>query len=204
LPNKPNAQPGIKIILGFRASSPPGIFRLVIRGALTYMSARVTAHSIGRGRCRCTQGPRKFLVSSEGEKMLPQLSLGLEEAQRAIAAVFEQAKKDGRAVAVAVVDNHGELIAGARMDGAHARVLRHAIRKAYTAAVMGRDTLALKEDMEKAGRTLSDYGDSSITTLQGGLVARSGNQVVGAIASGGSPRLRDVEMAKIGLDAMGL
>ena len=136
--------------------------------------------------------------------MLPQLSLGLEEAQRAIAAVFEQAKKDGRPVAVAVVDNHGELIAGARMDGAHARVLRHAIRKAYTAAVMGRDTLALKEDMDKAGRTLSDYGDSSITTLQGGLVARSGNQVVGAIASGGSPRLRDVEMAKIGLDAMGL
>ncbi|MBF8254951.1 MAG: hypothetical protein HW373_1646, partial [Deltaproteobacteria bacterium] len=29
--------------------------------------------------------------------MLPQLSLGLDEAQRAIAAVFEQAKKDGRA-----------------------------------------------------------------------------------------------------------
>jgi glc operon protein GlcG len=136
--------------------------------------------------------------------MLSQLSLGLEEAQRAIAAVFEQAKKDGRAVAVAVVDNHGELIACARMDGAHARVLRHAIRKAYTAAVMARDTLALKDDMAKAGRSLSDYGDSSLTTLQGGLVARSGDQVVGAIASGGSPRLRDVEMAKIGLDAMGL
>jgi glc operon protein GlcG len=136
--------------------------------------------------------------------MVPQLSLGLEEAQRAITAVFEQAKKDGRAVAVAVVDNHGELIACARMDGAHARVLRHAIRKAYTAAVMGRDTLALKKDMVDAGRTLGDYGDSSLTTLQGGLVARSGDQVVGAIASGGSPRLRDVEMAKIGLEAMGL
>jgi glc operon protein GlcG len=136
--------------------------------------------------------------------MVPQLSLGLEEAQRAIAAIFEQAKKDGRAVAVAVVDNHGELIACARMDGAHGRVLRHAIRKAYTAAVMGRDTLTLKKDMADAGRTLSDYGDSSLTTLQGGLVVRSGNQVVGAIASGGSPRLLDVEMAKIGLEAMGL
>ena len=51
--------------------------------------------------------------------MLPQLSIGLEEAQRAITAVFEQAKKDERAVAVAVVDNHGELIACARMNGAH-------------------------------------------------------------------------------------
>jgi glc operon protein GlcG len=136
--------------------------------------------------------------------MVPQLSLGLEEAQRAIAAVFDQARKDGRPVAVAVVDNHGELIACARMDGAHARILRHAIRKAYTAATMGRDTLAFKDDMERMGRTLSDYGDSSLTTLQGGLVVRSGNQVIGAIASGGSPRERDVEMAKIGLAALGV
>jgi glc operon protein GlcG len=138
------------------------------------------------------------------EKMLPQLSLGLDEAQRAIAAVFEQAKLDGRAVAVAVVDNHGELIACARMDGAHARVLRHAIRKAYTAAVMGRDTLAFKKDMQDAGRTLSDYDDGSLTTLQGGLVVRVDKQIVGAIASGGSPRQRDVDMAKIGLDALKL
>ena len=136
--------------------------------------------------------------------MLPQLSLGLDEAQRAIAAIFAQAKIDGRAVAVAVVDNHGELIACARMDGAHARVLRHAIRKAYTAAVMGRDTLAFKKDMQDAGRTLSDYDDGSLTTLQGGLVVRVDKQIVGAIASGGSPRQRDVDMAKIGLDALGL
>ena len=136
--------------------------------------------------------------------MVPQLSLGLEEAQRAIAAVFDQAKKDGRAVAVAVVDNHGDLISCARMDGAHARVLRHAIRKAYTAAVMGRDTVAFKKDIQDAGRSLTDYGDSSLTTLQGGLVVRSGNQIVGAIASGGSPRQRDVEMAQIGLNALGL
>jgi uncharacterized protein GlcG (DUF336 family) len=66
--------------------------------------------------------------------MLPQFSIGLEETQRAIAATFEQAKQNARAVAVAVVDNHGELIAWARMDGAHARVLRHAIRRAYTPA----------------------------------------------------------------------
>ena len=136
--------------------------------------------------------------------MVPQLSLGLEEAQRAIAAVFDQAKKDGRPVAVAVVDNHGDLITCARMDGAHARVLRYAIRKAYTAAVMGRDTVAFKKDIQDAGRSLSDYGDPLLTTLQGGLVVRSGNQVVGAIASGGSPRQRDVEMAQIGLNALGL
>src|SRR5688572_28034849 len=136
--------------------------------------------------------------------MLPQLSLGLDEAQRAIAAVFEQAKLDGPAVTVAVVDNHGELIACARMDGAHARVLRHAIRKAYTAAVMGRETLAFKKDMQDAGRTLSDYDEGSFTSLQGCLVVRVHKQIVGAIASGGSPRQRDVDIPKIGLDALKL
>jgi len=136
--------------------------------------------------------------------MLQNASLGLEEAQRAIAAVFEQAKKDGRAVAVAVVDNHGELISCARMDGAHARILRHAIRKAYTAATMARDTLDFKKDMVEADRTLVDYGDSSLTTLQGGVVIRSGGKVVGALGAGGSPKMRDVEMAQIGVKAMGL
>jgi glc operon protein GlcG len=136
--------------------------------------------------------------------MLQNASLGLEEAQRAIAAVFEQAKKDGRAVAVAVVDNHGDLISCARMDGAHARILRHAIRKAYTAATMARDTLDFKKDMVEGNRTLVDYGDSSLTTLQGGVVIRSGGKVVGALGAGGSPKMRDVEMAQIGVKAMGL
>jgi glc operon protein GlcG len=136
--------------------------------------------------------------------MLQNASLGLEEAQRAIAAVFEQAKNEGRAVAVAVVDNHGDLISCARMDGAHARILRHAIRKAYTAATMARDTLDFKKDMAAAGRTLVDYGDSSLTTLQGGVVIRSNGKVVGALGAGGSPKMRDVEMAEIGVKAMAL
>ncbi|MBI2988015.1 MAG: heme-binding protein [Deltaproteobacteria bacterium] len=136
--------------------------------------------------------------------MIQRVSLGLAEAQRAIAAVLEEAKKEGRPVAVAVADNNGDLISCARMDGAHARVLRFAIRKAYTAAVMGRDTLAFKKELQEKGRTLSDYGDPSFTTLQGGVAIVSEGKVVGAIGTGGSPRERDVDMAHIGARAIGL
>lgn len=136
--------------------------------------------------------------------MLQRASLGLEEAQRAIAAVFEQATKDGRAVAVAVVDNHGDLVCCARMDGAHARVLQHAIRKAHTAAVMARDTVTFQKSMEERRRTLDDYGDPTLTSLQGGLVVVSEGQVVGGIGAGGSVRMRDVDMARIGMQAMGI
>lgn len=130
--------------------------------------------------------------------------LSLEAAQRAVAAVMAEARKDGRAMAVAVVDEHGDLLSCARMDGAPARVLRFAIRKAYTAAVMGRDTLALKAEMEERHRTLADYGDPLFTTLQGGVAVRMGAQVIGGIAAGGGTHERDEEIARIALAALGL
>ncbi len=61
-----------------------------------------------------------------------------------------------------------------------------------------------QEDIRVKGRSLADYGDSSLTTLQGGTVIFSGGQVVGAIGTGGSPRERDIQLARIGVAAMGL
>lgn len=128
----------------------------------------------------------------------------LDQAQRAIATVFEEAKENGRSIAAAVVDAHGDVICCARMDGTHERVLRFAIRKAYTAAVMGRDTLKFKADMEEAGRTLADYGDPLFTTLQGGRVVMAQGQVIGGIAVGGNARDGDEVMASLAIQALGV
>ena len=136
--------------------------------------------------------------------MIKQNSLGIEEAQRAIAAVIEEATREGKPMSVAVVDNHGELLAAARMNGSHARVLKHAIRKAYTAAVMGRDTLTFKYDLWERDGNLDEWGDSTLTTLQAGLVAVVNGETVGAIGTGGNSLPRDEEVARIGLRAMGI
>ena len=128
----------------------------------------------------------------------------LDQAQRAIAAAFAEAQRDGARMAAAVVDDRGHPICCARMDGTPERVLRFAIRKAYTAAVMGRDTLAFKKQMEEASRTLADYGDPMFTTLQGGHVVLGEGQVVGAVAVGGNNARRDEEIASIALNALGL
>lgn len=135
--------------------------------------------------------------------MLEQRSLGWDEAQRAIAAVFEAAAANGTVMSVAVVDNHGDLIACGRMDGSHARVLKHSIRKAYTAAIMGRDTLAFKRDLYERDGNLDEWGDPTLTTLQGGLVVKSDSQVVGGLGVGGSSLRQDEEVARVGLRAMG-
>src|SRR5579875_747762 len=130
-------------------------------------------------------------------------SLGYEEAQRAIAAVLEAAGTEGHPISVAVVDCHGELIACARMEGSHARILKHAIRKAFTAATMARDTLSFKYDLWERNGNLDEWGDSTLTTLQGGLAVMSEGRCVGGIGCGGSSLARDEEHARIGIRAMG-
>jgi uncharacterized protein GlcG (DUF336 family) len=86
----------------------------------------------------------------------------------AIAAIIAKATEMEHCIAVAVTDQAGELIASARMDDAAARWVRHARRKAYTAAIMGRSTKQLGEELRRRGLSVAEYGDHNITTLPGG------------------------------------
>ena len=101
------------------------------------------------------------------------VNLDLPDAQKAIAAALNEAARLGRSMAFAVADSAGELIACARMTGADARIQRHAIRKAYTAGVMERNTLSFKKDLEEREGNLDEWGDINLTTLPGGLVVKS-------------------------------
>jgi glc operon protein GlcG len=130
-------------------------------------------------------------------------SLGWSEAEQGVTAAVAAAIEKGRRMAFAVVDSHGDLIAAARMDGCHSRVLRHAIRKANTAAIYDRNTQALKHQMRESDRELLEWGDLGVTTLQGGLVVRSEERVVGGVGVGGSSLAIDEEVARILVRAMG-
>jgi glc operon protein GlcG len=130
-------------------------------------------------------------------------SLGWSEAERGIAAAVAAAREKGRRMAFAVVDAHGDLLAAARMDGCHARVLKHAIRKAQTAALYERNTLALKQQMRDTDRELLEWGDLNVTTLQGGLVVKSQSGVVGGVGTGGGNLATDEEVARVLVRGMG-
>ena len=146
--------------------------------------------------------------------MITWQSLGYEEAQKAIEAGIEAAKRYGRPMAFAVVDPTGELIASARMDGAPSRVMKHVVRKAYTSALMARNTLTLKRDLHDRDNTMWDWGDEKFTTLQGGLVVRKdvttggsplpGDEVYGAVATGGGTLEIDEEVAAAMVRGIGL
>ena len=131
--------------------------------------------------------------------------ISLEQAQAAVAAMIADYNKntDRRKVDMAVVDDAGNLLAYARMD----RCLRptFAIRKAYTSAVRGVDTLAFSEQLASQNRSIESFGDPQLIAIPGGVVALKSGAVVGAIGVGGLPSgIDDESIAKAGLEALNL
>jgi uncharacterized protein GlcG (DUF336 family) len=139
--------------------------------------------------------------------------------QAAMRAMLEKAMAEpGRPVAIAIVDDVGLLVAYQQMDGLRLFTRRHAIRKAYTAAVTGMNSGAFGADCIKArGFTVREIGgDLELTPGPGGVVVRRSEQVprspeqfhvhvMGGIGVGGYLTGReDEELALVGLRAMEL
>jgi uncharacterized protein GlcG (DUF336 family) len=122
------------------------------------------------------------------------------QAEAAIDAIAAASKARGFAVAIAIVDAHGDLIAARRMDGCRPRSMRMTQRKAYTAAVMDRDTTVFQDDIVKRAIQLASYGDPMLCALPGGVVVRdAGGRTLGAIGVTGNSNNRDGELAAAGM-----
>jgi glc operon protein GlcG len=129
--------------------------------------------------------------------------MSLERAARAaIDAIVAATREAGFVVAIAVVDEHGDLIAAHRMDGCRPRWMRASIRKAYTAAVMDRDTAAFHDELVRRSLALSGYGDPLFTSLPGGIVVSDAQgATVAGIGVTGPTQGRDSELAQAGVAA---
>ncbi len=127
------------------------------------------------------------------------------QAQAAMKAIIDEATKPGgMPVAIAIVDDSGNMVAYAQMNNVRLYARRHAFRKAYTAAIMGMDTGVHGQQLKERGRTVSDYGDPNLTPGEGGVVVKSSDGVImGGIGVGGY-LVRDEELASIGLKAMNI
>ncbi len=131
--------------------------------------------------------------------------ISLEQAQNAITAMVTDYNRDTnrRKVDMAVVDDAGNLLAYARMDGCLRPTF--AIRKAYTSALRGIDTVAFAEQISSTGRTLESFGDPQLIAIPGGVTVIHEGAVVGAIGVGGLPSgLDDEAIARAGVAALGI
>ena len=131
--------------------------------------------------------------------------LGLEDAHKAMNAMLTEARKQPeRPVAVAVVDGHGRLVAFARMDKCKPTPVVMAFKKAYSAAMLG-DTGTMSERLGRMRIGVVDFGDSNLTTAQGGIALHgsSGGPTIGAIGVSGLRSEEDENLARLGARAMG-
>ena len=126
------------------------------------------------------------------------------DALRAVDAVLAAADGDDSGpVAVAVVDDNGDLAAYARMDGAPAFHRKHAVRKAFTASRMGSDLADFATYRTARALSAGDFGEELVAAAHGGVVVRdAAGDVVGAIGVQSSDRERDERLARLGLAAL--
>jgi glc operon protein GlcG len=132
-------------------------------------------------------------------------SLGHREAAAATDAIRSELEQRGRAAIVAVADVHGELISLVRLDGAPPASIGIAANKAFTAARERKPTREIGQAARdpETGFDIAYYGDPRYIGWGGGLPVVIDGAVVGAVAVSGLPEMEDIELAAIGVAAVG-
>jgi uncharacterized protein GlcG (DUF336 family) len=122
----------------------------------------------------------------------------LAEVRQLIERAKEKADELGVAVAIAVVDEAGHLVAIDRMDGADFVTPEIAWGKAWTAAAFHRSTAELAEPMSAAlefSVAITNTTHGRFTPRQGGLPLRGG----GGIGVSGASSQEDEDIAAAGI-----
>jgi glc operon protein GlcG len=127
--------------------------------------------------------------------------VSLEGAKALIAAGHAEAARRGWAVAIAVVEPSGDLIAFEMMDGTQPASQAIAIAKARTAARLRRSTKLL-EDIVAGGRVAMLSIEPDAVLLEGGVPIMDNEHFIGAIGVSGMTSALDGEIAAAALEAL--
>lgn len=126
--------------------------------------------------------------------------LTLDDARRAIDVILPELKRRALAAVITVADDHGELIALMRMDGAPLSSIAIAMNKAYTAARERKPTKEIGRAARhpETGFDIAYFGDPRFIGWGGGVPVLVGGTVIGSIAVSGAPEAVDMELAALG------
>lgn len=130
--------------------------------------------------------------------MHQRIHLSHKDAQVIITAVQSELERQGSGAAVAVVDDHGELLAFLRTDGCPLASIQNAIHKAFTAARERKPSAAVGRAARDEGFPMTNFGDLRYTGWGGGVPVVVDGAVAGAVGVSGLPEAEDVRLAEIG------
>jgi uncharacterized protein GlcG (DUF336 family) len=131
----------------------------------------------------------------------PSLDLALALLER----IRNEAAARGLALAVAVVDDSGRLVAAQRMDDASLGAMDLAVGKAYTAVLWGAPTRDFTESTQPGG---DDWGwnatDRRIVVYAGGVPLHADGELVGGVGASGASAAEDDACVVAAVEALGL
>lgn len=127
--------------------------------------------------------------------------LGLDDAQKIVAAAAAHAEAHHWAVSICVCDDGGHILLLQRADGAAPFTARMAIAKG-TAAALGRRESKAFEDSINQGRTAFVTAPLE-GMLEGGVPVVVDGHIVGAVGVSGVKSADDAEIARAGIAALG-
>jgi len=140
--------------------------------------------------------------------MYDKLVLDVGDAMTALDAMLVEAPKlSSRPMAMAIVDEYGDLLGFMRMDGTPPNSATFAVRKAYTSARMRSDLGDFRARLAGRGGAVADLGDAGLVVAAGGgavILHPADGSVLGAIGVSGGTADEDQAVARAGLLAMKL
>ena len=129
-------------------------------------------------------------------------NVNLEQAKKAIAAGQAEARKNSWPVAIAVVDNAGQLVAFEKMDNTQTASVEVAQDKAVSAAIYRRSTKVVQDGLAGGGAGLRLLGLRGMSPVEGGIPLVIDGKIVGGIGVSGVNSDQDGVVAKAGADAL--
>ena len=141
-----------------------------------------------------------FVAGTLQAQLMDRKAINLEGAKKMLAAAEAEARKNNWPVAIAIVDETGNLIAFSRLDETQVASIDIAIGKARSAARFKRPTKAL-EDAVAGGRSVL-LAVEGLTPLEGGIPVTVEGKIIGAVGVSGVTSAQDAQVAQAGIAAL--
>ena len=120
------------------------------------------------------------------------------DAMKIVTAIQSQLEQENKGAAIAVADEHGELIAFVRTDGCPLASIYIAMNKAFTASRERKESKAVGAASKEEGFPMTNFGDLRYVSWGGGVPIVYQGKVVGAVGVSGLPEEEDIVLARMG------
>jgi len=145
-----------------------------------------------------------LLAATDAMAQVPQYGANVnqEQAHKAVAAALAEARKINVPMAVAVVDNAGQLVVFDRMDNTQTGSIAVSQDKAVSAAMFRRPTKVFQDAVAGGGAGLRILTLRGANAVEGGLPLVVDGKIIGGIGVSGGSAEQDGGVAKAGADAL--